>query len=132
MRAPNTSHPSSLDITSSVTYNSSASITDLGTVPAYLSVDDINLKPVDVVPMPVADRTINLTVTFDTMDDGTNRAMFNGKSFHFPQVPTLMSAVSLGSNATIAAAYGPYSFVLNHLEVVDIVVQNGDSGNHPL
>ena len=94
--------------------------------------DDLHLKPVDTVPMLPADRTIQLEVAFDTMADGTNRAMFNGKVFNFPQVPSLMSAVSLGSNATIAEAYGPFSFVLNHLEVVDIVLQNSDSGKHPL
>ena len=79
-----------------------------------------------------ADRTIELEVAFDTMADGTNRAMFNGKVFNFPKVPTLMSAMSLGSNASIAEAYGPFTFVLNYLEVVDIVLQNSDSGNHPL
>ena len=88
--------------------------------------------PIDVVPMPVADRTITLEVAFDTMDDGTNRAMFNGKVFSVPNVPTIMSAMSLGANATIAEAYGPFSFVLNHMEVVDILLQNSDSGKHPL
>ncbi len=77
-------------------------------------------------------RTIELEVTFDTMDDGTNRAMFNQKTFNSPLVPTVFSELTLGSNASVVEAYGPYSFVLNHLEVMDIVLQNGDAGKHPL
>ena len=37
-----------------------------------------------------------------------------------------------GANATLEQAYGPFSFVLNHLEVFDIVLKNGDAGKHPL
>ena len=85
-----------------------------------------------MIPMIPADRTIPLEVTFDTMADGTNRAMFNGKVFSIPLTPAIMSAVTLGSNATVAEAYGPFSFVLNHMEVVDILLQNGDTGKHPL
>ena len=79
-----------------------------------------------------ADRTIELEVSFDTMDDGTNHAMFNGKVFNLPKTPALLSAISLGSNASVESAYGPFSFVLNHLEVVDLKLLNGDSGKHPL
>ncbi|KAF7793037.1 hypothetical protein EIP86_004142 [Pleurotus ostreatoroseus] len=125
---PDTLNP---NVTSSITYNSSAEIKDLGTVDSYLDVDDINLIPLDMIPMIPADRTIPLEVTFDTMADGTNRAMFNGKVFSIPLTPAIMSAVTLGSNATVAEAYGPFSFVLNHMEVVDILLQNGDTGKHP-
>ena len=122
-----------LDITSSITYSSSASITDNGFVDAYHDVPDLDLVPLDVEPMLPSTRTITLEVTFDTMDDGTNRAMFNGQTFNSPLVPTVMSAMSLGGdNATTASAYGPYTFILDHLEVVDIVLQNGDAGKHPL
>ncbi|KAF8956295.1 Fet3 protein [Flammula alnicola] len=34
-------------------------------------------------------------------------------------------------NATVASAYGPQSFVLDHFDVVDIVIKNGDVGKHP-
>jgi iron transport multicopper oxidase len=79
-----------------------------------------------------ADRTIELEVLFDTMDDGTNRAMFNMISYDSPLVPTALSALTLGTNATVASAYGSTNFVLDHLSVVDIVVKNGDAGKHPL
>ena len=120
------------DITSSITYSSSAQLQSPGTVDAYHDVDDLSLVPVKAVPLPAADRTIELEVLFDTMDDGTNHAMFNMITYNSPLVPAIMSEMSLGQNASTAAAYGPYSFVLDHLSVVDIVLKNGDTGKHPL
>jgi iron transport multicopper oxidase len=66
------------------------------------------------------------------MDDGTNHAMFNLITYNPPLVPAVVSAISLGSNATTAEAYGPLSFVVDQFDVVDIVIKNGDAGKHPL
>ncbi|PIL27757.1 transporter [Ganoderma sinense ZZ0214-1] len=119
------------NLTSSVTYSSSASLQSPGTIDAYHDVDDLSLVPVKAVPLPAADRTIELEVTFDTMDDGTNHAMFNLITYNSPIVPAVLSELSLGQNATVASAYGPYSFVVDHLSVFDIVLKNGDTGKHP-
>ena len=94
--------------------------------------DDLALVPIEVKPLPEADRTIELEVLFDTMDDGTNHAMFNMVTYNSPLVPSIMSEMTLGENATVATAYGPNSFVLDHLSVFDIVLKNGDAGKHPL
>ncbi|KAI0765253.1 Fet3 protein [Fomes fomentarius] len=110
------------NVTSSITYSSSASLTDLGFVDEYHDVDDLSLVPIEVIPLPPADRTIELEVLFDTMQDGTNHAMFNMITYN-PR--------SLGQNATVASAYGPTSFVLDHLSTFDIVLKNGDAGKHP-
>lgn len=120
------------NITSSVTYDPSKPVTDLGTIDLYHDIDDMALVPLDVEPLLPATKSISLEVTFDTLDDGTNRAMFNGQTFVSPIVPAVMSEMSLGGNATVAQAYGPFSFVLDHLEVFDIVLKNGDAGKHPL
>ncbi|KAG6816327.1 hypothetical protein H0H87_006926 [Tephrocybe sp. NHM501043] len=120
-----------IDVTSSVTYSPSASLTDLGFVDEYHDVNDLSLVPVIKVPQPPATRTIELEVTFDTMDDGTNHAMFNQITYNPPIVPAVFSALTLGSNATVAEAYGPTTFVIEHLEVLDIVIKNGDAGKHP-
>ncbi|KAI0360410.1 Fet3 protein [Trametes cingulata] len=125
---PDTLQP---NITSSITYDSSKPVTDLGTVDAYHDVDDLALVPLIAKPLPPADRTIELEVTFDTMDDGTNHAMFNLVTYNSPLVPSIMSEMSLGENATVANAYGPNSFVIDHLETFDIVLKNGDAGKHP-
>jgi iron transport multicopper oxidase len=66
------------------------------------------------------------------MDDGTNRAMFNGITYNFPNTPSVFSQLTLGSNATVENAYGPLAFAIDHLDVLDIVLKNGDAGKHPL
>ncbi|KAF9456602.1 Fet3 protein [Collybia nuda] len=119
------------NVTSSVTYNPSAPLTNLGFVNEYHDVDDLSLVPVVKIPQPATTRTIELEVIFDTMDDGTNHAMFNKITYNSPLVPAIFSELSLGSNATVAEAYGPLSFVLNPFEVIDIVIKNGDAGKHP-
>jgi iron transport multicopper oxidase len=66
------------------------------------------------------------------MTDGTNRGLFNGSTYNPPLVPAILSEMTLGENATVPQAYGPQSFVLNHLDVVDLVINNSDPGKHPL
>jgi iron transport multicopper oxidase len=101
-------------------------------VDAYHNVDDISLVPVQQIAQPRATKTIELEVIFDTMNDGTNRGTFNSVVYNSPEVPAILSALTLGNNATVEQAYGPQSFVVNHLDVVDIVVNNSDAGKHPL
>ena len=121
-----------VDATASITYSSSAPLTDKGFIDAYSDTDDQHLVPIVVEPMPPADMTIELEVIFDTMDDGTNRARFNTVTYNAPIVPSIFSALTLGQNATIASAYGPTSYVVDHMKVFDIVLKNGDAGKHPL
>ena len=93
---------------------------------------DIELVPLKVEGMIPATSTLEVTFEFDTMDDGTNHAMFNMITYNTPLVPAIMSEMSLGDNATVAGAYGPTAFVIDHLTTFDIVVKNGDAGKHPL
>jgi len=119
-------------VTSSITYSSSADATDLGTVDEYQLVEDISLVPIEQIAAPRPTKTIELVVIFDTMDDGTNRGTFNYTVYNSPQVPAILSALTLGENATVEQAYGPASFVLDHMDVVDLVIKNSDAGKHPL
>ncbi|KAH7915028.1 Fet3 ferroxidase, partial [Hygrophoropsis aurantiaca] len=119
------------NVTSSITYAPGSPVVDLSPVDDYVSINDTALVPLVVVPQPLVTRTIELEVTFDVMSDGTNRAMFNGITHNPSLVPAVLSELTLGSNASIAGAYGPTSFVLNHLDVIDIVVKNGDDSQHP-
>ncbi|KAI9507002.1 Fet3 protein [Russula earlei] len=120
------------NITASITYNSAVSQIDFGFVDTYHDVNDTALVPIVVEPMLPVDRTIELVVSFGTMSDGTNRAMFNGITYVPPLVPSVLSALTLGSNATSATAYGRSSFVIDHLTALQIILKNSDSGKHPL
>lgn len=119
------------NVTSSVIYNASATLTDNGFVDEYHDVNDTALVPVIVEAQPAATKTIELEVSFDTMDDGTNRGMFNGITHNNPLVPAVLSELTLGENATVPWAYGPTSFVVEYGDVIDIVIKNGDAGKHP-
>ncbi|CCM05087.1 uncharacterized protein FIBRA_07294 [Fibroporia radiculosa] len=125
---PSTLNPNA---TSYIAYSGSASTQDLGPVTAYQSTNDSLLVPIDVIGMAPSTTTINLEFEFQTLDDGTNHALVNGVTYNSPNVPAIMSALTLGANATVPAAYGPLSFVVDHLAVVDIVLKNGDTGKHP-
>lgn len=122
------------NITSSITYSNTATLaqTDNSTVDDYPSFPDIQLVPLEVIAEQPASVQHALTVTFDTMTDGTNRAMFNNITYNAPVVPALFSELSLADNATVTAAYGPSAIVLNHLDVVELTVTNLDAGKHPL
>ncbi|KAI0938395.1 hypothetical protein AcV5_000087 [Taiwanofungus camphoratus] len=125
---PDTLNPNA---TSYIVYNQSAPMPDYTYVDAYLETNDTALVPVDVVPMVPATTTIELEFEFDTLDDGTNHALVNGVTYNSPLVPAVLSQLTLGANASVAEAYGPLSFVVNHLDVVDIVLKNADTGKHP-
>ncbi|KAH8101809.1 Fet3 protein [Cristinia sonorae] len=117
--------------TASITYAQGAELKDNGFIDAYHDVADLELVPTIPEILRPATKTIELEVVFDTLDDGTNHASFNMVTFNAPTVPSVFSEMSLGANATNPNAYGPYSFVLDHGEVFDIVLKNGDAGKHP-
>ena len=66
--------------------------------------------------------------------------MFNNVTYNTPVTPGVFSMLSLARGdggvgpdaAEVASAYGPWSYVLNDGEIVDLVVMNSDAGKHPL
>lgn len=95
-------------------------------------VNDSALIPTIISPALPPTNTVELEFNFETMSDGTNHGFFNDLVYNLPVVPAIMSVLSLGDNATSSVAYGPYSFVFNYGDVVDLVVKNADTGQHPL
>jgi iron transport multicopper oxidase len=61
-------------------------------------------------------------------------AFFNDVTYVAPVVPTLYTVMTTGDNATNPAIYGVNTqpYILEKNQVVDIVVNNLDSGKHPL
>ncbi|KAK7739102.1 hypothetical protein SLS62_011302 [Diatrype stigma] len=98
--------------------------------------DDMTLVPFDrQTLLPPPDRTIELDVIMDNLGDGANYAFFNNISYVAPKVPSLYTALSASDaqDAGNPSIYGSYTnaFVLAQNEVVQIVVNNLDSGRHP-
>ncbi|KIK41685.1 multicopper oxidase [Suillus luteus UH-Slu-Lm8-n1] len=127
-KVPSTLSP---NITSTITYSSSSNLTNLTTVSSYTMVNDSALIPTIISPALPPTNTVELEFNFETMSDGTNHGFFNDLVYNLPVVPAIMSVLSLGDNATSSVAYGPYSFVFNYGDVVDLVVKNGDTNQHP-
>ncbi|KAI0809539.1 Cupredoxin [Xylaria sp. FL0064] len=96
--------------------------------------DDMTLIPYDnQTLLREPDKTIELNVIMDNLDDGANYAFFNNVTYKAPNVPTIYTALSAGELATDPTVYGSYTnaFVLDRGEIVQIVVNNLDTGRHP-
>ncbi|KAI3404886.2 hypothetical protein KGF56_002302 [Candida oxycetoniae] len=96
--------------------------------------DDFDLVPISGEKLlPDPDLTIQLNLTMEMLNDGVTYAMFNGKTYTPPKVPTLYTLLSSNELATNEAIYGTNtnSFILQGGEVVDLVLNNVDDGKHP-
>ncbi|KKY27165.1 putative ferrooxidoreductase [Diplodia seriata] len=96
--------------------------------------DDFNLTPTDGLELyDEADYTITLDLTMDNLGDGANYAFFNDITYTRPKVPTLYSVLTTGAAASNATIYGHDTnpFVLPHNAIIDIVLNNDDTGRHP-
>ncbi|KAI0473240.1 Cupredoxin [Xylariaceae sp. FL0804] len=103
-------------------------------VQAFNPFDDTTARPLDN-QAPFGNVTSTWTLNFDYCRDEHNypRACFNNVTYIAQEVPTLYSAVSLGTpNNTEASAYGQTnSFVVGYGETLEIVLNNHDAAIHP-
>lgn len=96
--------------------------------------DDFDLKPSSGEKLlPEPDMTIAVNFSMEVLGDGVTYALFNGKSYTPPKVPTLYTVLSSGELATNQEIYGSNtnSYVLQGGEVIEIVLNNNDDGKHP-
>jgi iron transport multicopper oxidase len=96
--------------------------------------DDVNLVPHDHMPLlPEPDLEIVVTVQMQNLITGDNYAFLNDITYTKPKVPTLYTVLSSGNESNNAAIYGrdTHPFVLQHNQVVQIVLQSNDTGSHP-
>lgn len=96
--------------------------------------DDFELIPAareELLPEP--DKVIELNFTMDNLGNGVNYAFFNNITYVAPKVPTLLTALSAGEYAINEMVYGSNtnSFILQHNDIIEIVVNNMDAGKHP-
>ncbi|KAH8706614.1 Cupredoxin [Ilyonectria robusta] len=115
-------------------YDDSKDLPAAATVDSLDPFDDMTLVPYDKMELlGEPDRIVELDVMMDNLHDGQNYAFFNNITYRPADVPTLYTALSAGDDATNPAVYGTYthSFVLKKDEIVQLVVNNLDSGRHP-
>ncbi|KAH7025110.1 ferroxidase [Microdochium trichocladiopsis] len=122
------------NVTAWLTYNDTADFPGPALVDELSPFDDITLVPYDQMELlPEPDQTFELNVIMDDLSDGANYAFFNNITYKHPTVPTLYTALTSGANATSPEIYGTYThaMVLEKDSIVQIVVNNLDSGRHP-
>ncbi|KAI1270590.1 multicopper oxidase [Xylariaceae sp. FL1019] len=102
-------------------------------VDTWYPLDDMTLLPYSnqTAYGPVTSQWV-LDFDYCTDANGYPRACFNGTTFISQKVPSLYSAVSLGSNNTEVTAYGQVNaFTVAYGEVLEIVINNHDGAIHP-
>ncbi len=121
------------NVTSYLQYSSTAPLPLPARVAEYPDSDDIDLVPLVQEAVVEQDQTLVQNVAFEILGNGRNYGLFNGISYMPPQVPTLLTALTTGENATDPAVYGTQTnpTVLSPGETVQIVVNNEDKGTHP-
>ncbi|ROT37827.1 iron transport multicopper oxidase FET3 [Sodiomyces alkalinus F11] len=97
--------------------------------------DDFDLVPVDGLGLlGEPDYSITLDAKMGNLGDGANYAFFNDMTYVAPKVPSLYSALTVGpDHAANPRVYGTNTIphVLSHNAVIQIVLNNGDDGDHP-
>ena len=113
-------------------YNTRAPEPEAALLSDFSDFDDTVLVPLTAVPVTEYDTIVSVLVNF-TVIGGINYATMNNNTYVAPNVPAIFTALTTGAEATNPALYGntTNSFVLNHLDMVWLVINNDDGGSHP-
>ncbi|CAL9736014.1 iron transport multicopper oxidase Fet3p [Monosporozyma servazzii] len=123
-----------LNCTSFLMYNESIAKPEQHMVDSLDFLDDFYLEPLDGKKLlPDPDHQITLDVKMDNLRNGINYAFFNNITYVAPKVPALITALTAGEDALNSQVYGSNTntFVLEKDEIVEIIVNNLDTGTHP-
>lgn len=91
------------------------------------------MTPVVVEDAVNPDHVIQLDIDFDVTTDGINRGMFNSLPYLPPKTPTLNTLLYQANYSLSTEVYGPQTqaFILNHLDMVQVILNNKDGNAHP-
>src|SRR5271170_7916470 len=110
-------------------YNASAPKPVAQIIQSFYDWDDTELVPIVPLPAITADTIITAFVNFTDIN-GINYAIINNNSYKSPNVPAMFTALTTGKFASDVSVYGATtnSFVLNHLDMIWLVINNEDTG----
>lgn len=92
------------------------------------------MVPVEVIEEFTPTTSLELDVWFDAYDNGVNRAsMLDNITYVSPEVPSLMSMLSMGNDSNNINVYGQQTaaHMLPKGEVMNLTVINFDANAHP-
>ncbi|KAJ3310557.1 ferroxidase fet3, partial [Blyttiomyces sp. JEL0837] len=121
--------------TATIVYNTTTTLPTFQPPGAPVEVlDETVLTPTAPIPAFTPSRQIYLGVTFEVMNDGINHGTFNKIPYTRPNVPTLFTALTVGDDYNQNPAVYGYNTnpnVLDHMSVIEVVIDNFDGGDHP-
>lgn len=125
-----------LNVTNNLQYNHDLDWPEESYVDELDFLDDFYLQPYeDYEVFDHYDHQVTIDVKMDNLGNGINYAFFNNLTYVSPKVPTLGSVLSANSSevALSQEIYGSntHSIVLQKDEIVEIVLNNLDTGTHP-
>lgn len=91
--------------------------------------DDLQIKPLEAMNPIAVTQEVRIDGSFALFNDSVNHGSFNNTPYERPLVPTLLTVLTTGKNATNPQTYGRYtsSSILSHMEGIQIVLVNKDS-----
>lgn len=125
-----------LNVTNSLKYAEGNSWPKTYLVDDYDFLDDFWLTPLDDYEnYDHYDHQVTIDVVMDNLGNGVNYAFFNNITYVTPKIPTLGTVLSANndSDSLNAQIYGSntHGIVLQKDEIVEIVLNNNDTGVHP-
>lgn len=126
-----------LNVTNTISYSSNNDDPEEYIVDELNFLDDYWLTPIDedfYEPYDEPDHQIVIDVVMDNLGNGINYAFFNNITYTTPKVPTLGTVFSAPEDQiTNPQIYGDntHAIVLQKDEIVEIVLNNNDTGTHP-
>ncbi|KAK2865188.1 hypothetical protein FQN49_003819, partial [Arthroderma sp. PD_2] len=123
------------NVTSWLVYDDKKPLPHPKVIDEFAPMDDYALRPTDKAGLyDHVDHSLTLDLKMDNLGDGANYAWFNNITYVSPKVPSLFTALDAPRDvATDPVIYGENTnpFVLEHNEVVEIILNNNDPGKHP-
>lgn len=127
-----------VNVTNNINYNNNSAWPDEYIIDDLTPFDDFWLTPLDedfYEDYESYDHQIVLDVVMNNLGNGINYAFFNNISYTTPKIPTLGTVLSAPNDTTALSAeiYGSntHALVLQKDEIVEIVLNNNDTGVHP-
>ncbi|KAI8816604.1 Cupredoxin [Fimicolochytrium jonesii] len=119
-----------LNVTHPIEYSPTATLNE--TVQPYEELNEMELSPLVPLAAPEPDQELTLEITLATLADGGNHGLFNGMTYTHQKVPTILTAMTTGANATNPTVYGETnSYLFERNKMVQVVINNNDGGSHP-
>ena len=120
------------NVTSWLIYNPAAPKPEAKLISEFFDFDDTDLVPLKAEPPVHYDTLVTALVDFTSIN-GINYAIVNNNSYKTPTVPAMFTTLTTGKDADSLSVYGNLTntFIVNHLDMVWLVINNDDEGGHP-